>query len=71
MDPVELKAKANFSRISHLLVDKGGDALRAALHRVYPPSTLPAVLNAKKTFLQKIRVINASQWDLLFPASGM
>ena len=72
MDPEkeELKAKANFSRLSHLLVDKGGDALRAALHRIHPPSSLPAVLNAKKTFLQKIRVINASQWDLLFPASG-
>ena len=70
MNPV--KAKANYSRICQLLVDKGGDALRAALHLIHPPSTLSAVLNANKSVLKKIRysVINASQWNLLFPASG-
>ena len=70
MDPV--KAKANYFRVCQLLVDKGGDALRAALHLIHPPSTLSAVLNANKSVLKKIRysVINASQWNLLFPASG-
>ncbi|XP_028403355.1 uncharacterized protein LOC114526062 [Dendronephthya gigantea] len=70
MDP--LKAKANYSRVCHLLVDKGGDVLRNALHAVHPPSTLASVLNANKKTLQKIRysVIKASQWDLLFPRSG-
>ncbi|XP_028417973.1 uncharacterized protein LOC114542683 isoform X1 [Dendronephthya gigantea] len=71
MDP--LKAKANYSRICHLLVDKGGDVLRNALHAaIHPPSTLASVLNANKKTLQKIRysVIKASQWDLLFPTSG-
>ena len=70
MDPV--KAKANFSRICQLLIDKGGDALRRALHAKHPPSTLAAVLNANKTTLKKIRysVIKPSQWELLFPISG-
>ena len=61
MDPV--KAKANYSRLCQLLVDKGGDALRAALHLIHPPSTLTAVLNANKPVLKKIRY-------LLFSASG-
>ena len=70
MDP--LQAKANYSRICQLLVDKGGDALRSAFHVKHPPSTLAAVLNSKKSVLNKIRysVISHSQWSLLFPASG-
>ena len=70
MDPV--KAKANYSRVCQLLIDKGGIALRGALHVVHPPSTLPAVLNTNKATLHKMRkrVIKDPQWDLLFPASG-
>ncbi len=70
MDPV--KAKANYSRVCQLLMDKGGDTLRGALHAKYPPSTLAAALNANKKTLQRLRynVINASQWKLLFPASS-
>ena len=70
MDP--LQAKANYSRICQLLVDKGGDALRSAFHVKHPPSTLATVLNSNKSLLKKIRysVINPSQWNLLFPTSG-
>ena len=70
MDP--LKAKANYSKICRLLVDKGGDIFRAALHVVHPPSCLTAALNANKKTLRKLRyvVIYASQWKLLFPPSG-
>ena len=68
MDP--LKAKANFSRVCQLLVDKGGEALRFTFDAIHPPSTLAAVLNAKKPVLQKIKAINASQLELLFPTSG-
>ena len=70
MNPV--KAKANYSRVCQLLIDKGGIALRGALHTVHPPSTLAAALNANKATLQKMRkrVIKDPQWDLLFPASG-
>ena len=69
MDPSE--AKANFSRVCQLLVDKGGDALRAVLHAIHPPSTLAAVLNANKSILQQTSVINHSQWNVLFPTSGI
>ena len=70
MDP--LQAKANYSRVCHLLVDKGGDVLRRALHVIHPPYTLAAELNANKRTLSKIRysVINSAQWELLFPATG-
>ena len=70
MDPQQ--AKANYSRICRLLVDKGGDALRSAFHVKHPPSTLATVLKANKPALKKIRysVINPSQWSLLFPTSG-
>ena len=46
--------------------------LRVTFHAIHPPPTLVAVLKAKKPVLQKIKgkVINASQWDLLFPTSG-
>ena len=69
----QVKAKANYSRICQLLIDKGGIALRRALHTVHPPSTLAAVLNANEATLLNLkrrRIINDQQWDLLFPASG-
>ena len=68
MDPS--KAKANFSRLCQLLVDKGGDALRAVLHAIHPPSTLAAALNANKSILQQTSVMNPLQWNVLFPTSG-
>ena len=67
-----LQAKTNFNRICQLLIDKGSDALRRALHVVYPSSTLAAALHSHKKTLQKLRynVINPSQWRLLYPAAG-
>ena len=67
---MDLKAKANFFRV-RLLVEKGGDALRAVLHAIHPPSTLAAALKAKESDLQHIKntVITDQQWDLLFPTS--
>ena len=68
----QIKAKANYTRVCQLLIDKGGIALRGALHKLLAPSTLAAALNANKATLQKMRkrVIKDPQWDLLFPASG-
>ncbi|XP_028417987.1 LOW QUALITY PROTEIN: uncharacterized protein LOC114542711 [Dendronephthya gigantea] len=66
----ELQEKANFTRLSRLLVDKGTEALRSTFDTIHPPVSLPGVLAANKTSLQKTRVINNSQWDLLFPPSG-
>ncbi|CAB4035599.1 E3 ubiquitin- ligase DZIP3 [Paramuricea clavata] len=67
-----LNDQANGARLSRLLVNKGTQALRAAFDFTYPPSTLTAVLNTNKAILQKLRykVINTSQWKLLYPSSG-
>ncbi|XP_028412199.1 uncharacterized protein LOC114535023 [Dendronephthya gigantea] len=68
----ELEENANFIRLSKLLVDKGTEALRNTFDAIHPAVSLPRVLAANKTSLQKLkpRVINNSQWDLLFPPSG-
>ncbi|XP_028416519.1 uncharacterized protein LOC114540594 [Dendronephthya gigantea] len=72
MASVDLQEKANFTRLSRLLVDKGTEALRNTFDTIHPPASLPGVLTANKTSLQKLkpRNINNSQWDLLFPPSG-
>ena len=72
MASVSLREKANFTRLSRLLVDKGTEALRVTLDAIHNPGNLPAVLNANKLSLLKLkpRIINNIQWDLLFPPSG-
>ncbi len=72
MASINLQEKANFTRLSRLLVDKGTEALRNTLDAIHAPPNLPAVLNANKKTLLKLkpRVINDTQWDLLFPPSG-
>ena len=68
-----LNNQANGARLSRLLVDKGTEALRKKFDSIHPPSNLAAVLNANKRILQRLRykIINASQWDLLYPTSGL
>ena len=70
MDP--LQTKANFTRIFQLLMDKGSDALRRALHVKHPAPTLAAALHSHRKTLQRLRynVINPPQWPLLYPAAG-
>ncbi len=73
MASISLEEKANFTRLSRLLVDKGTEALRNTLDAIHAPPNLPAVLNANSTKLLRLkrrRVINDTQWDLLFPPSG-
>ncbi len=72
MASVDIQEKANFTRLSRLLVDKGTEALRNTFDGIHPPSNLPAVLTANRISLLKLkpRVINDSQWDLLYPPSG-
>ena len=72
MASVTLQEKANFTRLSRLLVDKGTEALRITLDAIHAPANLPAVLNANRATLLRLkpRVINDTQWDLLFPPSG-
>ena len=72
MASADLQEKANFTRLSRLLVDKGTEALRNTFDGIHPPASLPAVLNANKTSLLRLkpRVINNSQWNVLYPPSG-
>ncbi|XP_028403425.1 uncharacterized protein LOC114526125 [Dendronephthya gigantea] len=69
MDP--LKGKANYSRVCQLLVDKGGDVLRNALHAVHPPSTLASVLNAnvKRDLAENTIQSPATGWNVMPPVS--
>ena len=74
----QLHENANYSRICQLLIGKGGNAFRNVLQtkidKSPPPSTLDSFLKANKKDLNKLRyrdrIINATQWDLLFPRSG-
>ena len=54
---------------------KGGNAFRSVLqtkvNRSPPPSTLDSFLKANKKFLRNPRVVTPTQWNLLFPASGL
>lgn len=72
MASANLREKANGTRLSRLLVDKGTEAMRQTFDNIHPPATLATVLNAKVTQLQKIRykIINKSQWDELYPPAG-
>ena len=69
---MDLHEKANFTRLSRLLVDKGTEALRNAFDGIHSPANLSAVLSANKASLLKLkpRVINDLQWHLLYPPSS-
>lgn len=55
-------------------MEKGIEALIMTLNAIHPPAKLPAVLKANVIFLLdlklKCKVINDTQWNLLFPPSG-
>lgn len=65
------KETTNYARLCRLLVDVGTQALRDTFDAIHPPANLHTILTAKKTMLQPLRkrkVINATQWGMLFPA---
>ena len=72
MASADLQEKANFTRLTRLLVVKGTEALRNTFDGIHPAASLSAVLNANRTCLGRLRprVINNSQWNLLYPPSG-
>ena len=70
-DPSE--AKDNGTRLARLLIDGGTHVLRQLLHSMFPPATLPTVLNKFKPSLQILksrRKLFDDQWELLYPSSG-
>ena len=67
--------KANFQRLTRLLMRGGLALLREVFNAIYPPVNLPAVLGnpAIKTQLQslrRIRVLSQTEWDYLYNSSG-
>ena len=60
----------NYARLCRLVVDVGCQALRDTFDRIHPPAGLPGVLASQKPTLQTLRskrILNASQWDTLYP----
>ena len=74
----ELRAtdeKANFQRLTRLLMRGGLALLREVFDAIYPPVNLPAVLGnsaikKKLQSLKRIRVLSQTEWDYLYNSSG-
>ena len=67
--------KANGNKLSRLLIDGGTTVLRNIFDSHHPPANLAANLSSKRihSILTKLRhrnILNASQWDKLFPPPG-
>ena len=65
------KETTNYARLCRLLVDVGTQALRDAFDAIHPPTNLHTISTVNKTTLQSLRtrkVINATQWGIIFPA---
>lgn len=71
MASLEDHHKANGARLSQLLIDKGTEAMRNVFDSIHPPATLTTTLNSHRSFLQRLRYINRSQMDIMFPPSGV
>ena len=64
------KKTTNYARLCRLLVDAGTQALRDTFNAIHPPANLQSVLAANKATIQSLRkrkVINATQWEKLYP----
>ena len=66
--------KANFQRLTRLLVCGGITILREVFDSIHPPANLPTVLGSHKAQLQKLRnrnVVNQLELTLLYPSPGI
>ena len=67
--------KTNGNKLSRLLIDGGTTVLRNIFDSHHPPANLAANLSSRRIYsiLTKLRhrnILNASQWDKLFPPPG-
>lgn len=64
----------NYLRIAHLLVRVAPSAVRVKFNYEFHPDGLKKILNQNRSTalysLKRQKVINQTQWDLLFPMSG-
>lgn len=75
-DPFEVfhstTGKANFHRVTRLLISGGTTLLRETFDRIYPPSCLPAILKNPTTEKQlRSAKLSKPQWDCLYPTPGV
>ena len=66
--------KANFHRLTRLLMCGGFTLLREKFDSIHPPVNLPIVLGNHRAQLQTLRgrnVINQQEWKLLYPSPGV
>ena len=76
LDPDEVlrstAGKANFQRITRLLISGGTSLLREVFDAIHPPSNLPTILsNPATTKLLKGAKLTKPQWDCLYPSPGV
>ena len=67
--------KANFQRLTRLLMRGGLALLREVFDAIHPPANLPAVLcnptiKTQLHRLKRIRVLSQTEWDYLYNSSG-
>ncbi|XP_071138285.1 uncharacterized protein [Mytilus edulis] len=63
----------NFLRIFKLVTSVGTNAIRVQFDILFPPANLQSELSYKKSQLRRLKtsnILNAKQWDVLFPSSG-
>ena len=71
---VSTRENTNYARLCHLLIDVGSAVLRDTFNGIHPPANLPAILSGtpeESTLkgLRKKKVLNATQWGELYPAT--
>ena len=75
-DPFEVfrstTGKANFHRVTRLLISGGTTLLRETFDLICPPSRLPAILKNPTTEKQlRSAKLSKPQWDCLYPTPGV
>ena len=71
---ITTRENVNYARLCRLLIDVGSKVLRDTFDGIHPPANLPAILSgtqeeSKLKSLKKKKVLNATQWGELYPAT--
>ena len=71
---VSTRENTNYARLCRLLIDVGSAVLRDTFNGIHSPANLPAILSGTSVEstlkgLRKKKVLNATQWGELYPAT--
>lgn len=71
---ITTRENVNYARLCRLLIDVGSKVLRDTFNGIHPPGNLPAILSGtpeESTLknLKRKKVLNATQWGELYPAT--